>query len=332
MIRWLLLRFFGALFVIWVTVTFAFALVHVIPGDPALVMAGPQAREEDVARLRTELGLDKPVYAQYRGFVTRLVHRTARADLAHDTCSNPVLGLHVDLGKSFRYRAPVVRLLWERVPKSLGLASAALAFQLSLGILLGTLGAARSRSRLSIGALLFATFPTFLIALILQTFFGHRLRWLPLDGYGTTWREIVLAGVLPSLTLCLHGLFLTERLVQSEVSAELNKDYVRTVRAKGGSRLRALLLHALPNAAAPVLTQAGLEWGALASGTIVTETVFRWPGLGQLAAQAVQNRDSPVMVGLVLTAGIFTVMAGAIAEVLAMVFDPRSRARLATQA
>jgi peptide/nickel transport system permease protein len=329
--------------VVWVVVSLTFAINELLPGDPARMVAGIQARPADVARIREQLGLDRPPLVRYGLFLRRLVHvgprvveRHGGAD--HATCA-VVAGvgdraIHVDLGKSFQLRQPVVDVVAERLPRTFALAVAGVLVQLLLGVATGITAALRRGSQwdraLVSATLVGISLPTFLLALGLQTLFARGLRLLPLDGFGATFAEHARSIVLPALTLGIYGAAYYTRLVRDEMISTLRRDWVRTARAKGASPARVVFAHALRNATLPVLTAVALDFGALLGGAIVTESVFRWPGLGELSVHATLDRDGPVLVACVLVAS-FAVVATNLAVDLAYarldprVTDPRAR-------
>jgi peptide/nickel transport system permease protein len=321
-----------ALVVVWAVVTIAFALNEVIPSDPARMVAGPQARPEEIARVREQLGLDRPVAARYAIFLTRLVHlrpaSTPEAAPEHATCA--ALGpLHIDLGRSFVQRRPVVTIIAERLPRSAALAAAAVLVQMLIGILLGTFAAAKRGTGWDTGAtvstLIGASIPTFVVGIALQYTLGYKLEWLPLDGFGKTTAAQARAIVLPALSLGLFGAAYATRLVRDEVSAALTLDHARTARAKGATRAGVLVRHALRNALAPVVTLAGLDFGALVGGAIVVETLFRWPGLGAVSVNALLDRDGPLILGTVLVTSAAIVVTNVVIDLTFPWLDPRGR-------
>lgn len=317
----------GAL-VIWVTVTATFAVQNLLPSDPARMVAGAQARPEDVARVRAQLGLDQPLTSQYARFLGRLAHLGSGEPEAHRTCA--ALGpIHFDLGRSYQQRRPVVELIAARLPRTLTLGAAALTIQLTVGVALGLMAAWRARTAVdavtSAASLLTVSVPTFVSGVALQWLFAHRLGWLPLDGYGKTTGEQLASMVLPAMTLGLYGSAVYVRITRDELIDELGRDYARTARAKGASSLRTACVHALRNAALPIATLAGLDLGALVGGAIVTETLFRWPGIGALSVEATLDRDGPVVMGVVLVTSIAVVVATLLTDALALLLDPRAR-------
>jgi peptide/nickel transport system permease protein len=320
--------------VVWAVVSIAFAINVLMPGDAARMVAGPQARPADVARIRVQLGLDRPPAVQYVRFWSRLVHLGPRATEGdHATCLVVLpLGdsaLHLDFGKSFQMRQPVVDIIATRMPRTLLLAAAGVAFQLLLGVSTGVLAALRRGTlidRLTVGtSLLGISAPTFLIALLLQVTLARELRWLPLDGYGASLGEHARCLVLPALTLGFYGAAYYTRLVRDEMRVLLDADWVRTARAKGLPAWQVVTRHALRNALVPIVTAVGLDFGALMGGAIVTETVFRWPGLGELSVKAMLDRDGPVILACVIVTSIAIVATNVVVDLTYGLLDPRIR-------
>ena len=323
-------RFFWGVFVVWATVSIAFLIQSALPSDPARMVAGPQARPQDVERIRKQLGLDRPIYVQYTRFMTRLLHVSTSTDDSHATC-RPLGPVHVDLGRSYQLRAPVVKILEERLPRSVFLGFAAVFMQGLLGILAGSIAAARKKQaldRLTVVLTLFGvSVPTFVTGLVLQWIFAYRLHLLPLDGYGTTLSEHLVSVVLPAMTLGVFGAAYYTRMVRDEMIIELGRDYIRTARAKGLSACAVLLRHALRNALMPIVTILGLEVGTLVGGALVTEALFRWPGLGALSVEATLNRDGPLLMGCVIVTSAAVVVSSIVVDVAYLVLDPRVRAQ-----
>ncbi|HVH47558.1 MAG TPA: ABC transporter permease, partial [Labilithrix sp.] len=298
MMRRLARRFGWAVVVVWSTVTLAFLVESALPSDPARMIAGQQAPAAAVAKIRKDLGLDRPLYVQYGRFLRRLLHvgpsSFSTKDPAHGTCGN--LGfVHVDLGRSYQQRRPVTTILAERAPRTLLLALTAAVVQALLGVTAGVIAAVKKRrlaDRVAVSvSLLGISAPTFLIGLMLQWIFAVKLRWFPIDGYGETTAEHAASLVLPALTLGVFGAAYYTRMVRDEMIGELAHDYVRTARAKGLSSSAIIVRHALRNSLMPIVTMFGLEVGTLVGGAIVTESVFRWPGIGSLSVDAMLDRD-----------------------------------------
>ncbi len=334
MIRKLGRRLVWAVFVVWATVSLAFLVNFALPSDPARMVAGPQARPADVARIRTELGLDRALPVQYARFMGRLAHlgpsEIERGDKDHSSCAAVVWRLHVDLGKSYQQRRPVVTILIERLPRTVLLAVAAALVQVAFGVAAGVLAASRKRTavdHLTVSAsLIGVSAPTFVIGLFLQWLLAYRLRLLPLDGYGETIPERLASVVLPALTLGIFGAAYYTRMVRDEMIGQLSQDYVRTALAKGLSRRAVLVRHALRNALMPIVTILGLEVGTLVGGAIVTESIFRWPGIGSLSVTAMLDRDGPVVMGCVIVTALAVVISTIAVDLAYGFLDPRSRA------
>ena len=334
-------RIAWSVFVVWAVVSITFVVQTVLPGDPAQMVAGAQARPADVARIRARLGLDRSLPEQYVRFWTRLVHvgpLDARAAPDHTSCAviAPLRGgrsLHLDFGKSFQMSQPVVDVLVARMPRTFALALVAMAIQLLFGVGTGVVAAVKRDSwldRVLVSAsLLGLSVPTFLIALGLQLLFARTLRWLPLDGFGSDLAEHARSMVLPALTLGIYGAAYYTRLVRDEMIVLMRSDWVRTARAKGLPEWRIVVTHALRNAMVPVVTAAGLDLGALMGGAIVTETVFRWPGLGELSVKAMLNRDGPVIGACVIVTSVAIVGANVLVDFAYARLDPRVTGRRA---
>ncbi len=328
MIRRVTLRLAWSIGVLWAVVTLTFVITRVLPGDPARLVAGPQARGVDVARVRTSLGLDRPVAVQYGMFLGRLVHFGSGAG-EHSTCAEILPRVHVDLGRSYTFGQPVVRILEERVPRTAALALVAVLFQSIAGAAVGIF-AARRRHTFADHASVVATIlgisvPTFLVGVLLQYTLAHRLELLPLDGFGKTFAEHARSIILPALTLGLCGAAYYTRLVRDEMIDVFGRDYIRTARAKGLGEAAITYRHALRNALFPIVTMVGLDLGTLLGGAIVTEQIFRWPGLGQLSATALVGRDGPVIVGAVLVTSAAIVASSVLVDVVYALLDPRLR-------
>jgi peptide/nickel transport system permease protein len=296
------------------------------------MVAGPQARPKDVERIRAQLGLDRPVLEQYGRFMRRLVHlgpsNPTPKDAVHGTCAafGPV---HFDLGKSYQQRRAVTTILGERFPRTLLLAFAAVLVQTLLGVITGLIAAMKRHTavdHLTVGASLVGiSAPTFIIGLVLQFILAHRLRLLPLDGFGDTAAEHFMCIILPALTLGIYGAAYYTRIVRDELITSIKQDHVRTARAKGLPMWRVWLRHALRNALVPLVTLIGLDLGALVGGAIVTETLFRWPGLGALSVSALLDRDGPVIMGTVIVSSAAIVLANLLVDLSYAMLDPRVR-------
>jgi peptide/nickel transport system permease protein len=331
MLRRFVARLGWSLFTIWAVVSLTFLINHSLPADPARVIAGPQARPAEVAKIRISLGLDRPFLVRYGIFWRRLVHfapRPIAGDEAHESCT--ALGpLHFDLGTSYQKGKPVIGILADRLPKTLLLAIAAMVVQLVAGVGFGIVAALKRNTVWDWGAvsatLVGVSAPTFLIGMVLQYVLAYRWRLLPLDGYGTSASEHLISVVLPAATLGVFGAAYYTRLIRDEMIGLMKQDFVRTARAKGVSAPRVVVVHALRNALMPLVTVIGLDFGGLVGGAIVTEKLFRWPGLGQLSVDAVFDRDGPIVMGTVIVASTAIVLANLLVDLSYALIDPRVR-------
>jgi len=279
-----------------------FLMSHLTPGDPATIMLGENASTADVLRLRHELGLDRPLPAQYGRYL--------------------INALRGDLGRSIRSGRPVAGEIWERFPPTLQLTLAATALAIAAGVLLGAL-AATSRNRMVEALLMSASLvgismPSFWLGLLLILLFGLALRWLPIAG-GSGWQALVL----PALTLAAQAAAVLARLTRASLLEVLPSDYVRTARAKGVGSRRVLFHHALRNALIPVVTVIGLQFGGLLGGAVIVESVFARSGLGRLAVGAIQARDFPLIQGIVVFAAAVYALVNLSVDVLYLALDPR---------
>lgn len=323
------LRLLVALGIAWAASSLAWLLTVTLPGDAMDVVVGPQASPADVERARAVYGEDRPLVDRYLTFERRLLHG-ASADLPHDHCADVGLGLHTNLGYSFTYNQPVVKLIEKKLPRSIELAVAAVTLQLLLSLTLGIVAALKKGTRTDDvivgGVTALSATPTFVIGIFLQMVLAHRLGLLPIDGAGPTPGLFTPYIVLPAATLGLFGVGLVTRLVRREVLQAATRPFVLAARARGGSRPYVFVRHALRHAIAPIAELGILELGALIGGAIVTEKLFRWPGIGDLAVTAIQNRDAELVLALTLVAGVVMCLATALADVVRLLLDPRARA------
>lgn len=303
MLRFILIRFGRGLITLWLVVTAVFFGLR-LSGDPVQLMLGDTAEPEAVEALRNKLGLNDPLPVQYARYAQSL----ARGDF----------------GNSLRERRPVTTVVAERIPATLQLASVSLVLTISVGILVGVIAALRRNSpvdRLIMGiSFLGQAAPAFFVGIILILVFSLWAGILPSSGRGN-WRYMIM----PVLTLSTHSIATLARLTRSSVLEVLNNDYVRTARAKGLQEYRVVTAHVLRNAAIPVITLVGLMVAGAISGTVIVETVFAWPGMGRLAANAVFNRDYPVIQFVVLLIAASVVVANFVVDILYGVLDPRIR-------
>lgn len=297
-------RFLITLPAIWLILTMVFLLVHIVPGDPVQQMLGEDARIEDVAQLRHSLGLDEPILTQYGHYLAGLVRG--------------------QWGRSFRFGTPVFKLVFQRYPATLELAFAAIFVCAAIAIPAGV-AAARRRGQsadhtVAVLTLLGLSVPNFALGPLLILLFSIEIGWLPVSGRGGFAHLI-----LPAATLGAALAAILTRMVRSSMIEELSADYVRTARAKGLTERRVLFRHALPNALVPIVTILGLQFGTLLAGTIVTESIFSWPGIGRLTVQAIQARDYPLLQGCILAIALSYVVVNLLTDFAYSLMDPRIR-------
>lgn len=312
MARAVLNRLVGMLVVMALVVTIVFVIVRVTPGDPAAVMLGPEATGEDIAALRTRLGLDRTIGEQYVLYVASLM----RGDLGHS--------IFLDM--------PVTRALLLRAEPTFFLTLFSLSIATAIALPVGILAAYRrggAFDQVSTSLAMFAaSVPSFWLGLVLMQVFAVKLGWFPTSGYGgpgAGFLERMRHLVLPATALGLVSSALIMRFTRASLLDVLNDDYVRTARAKGMSETRVVLRHALKNALIPVLTVVGLTAALLISGAIVTETVFGLPGVGNLIVSAVLRRDYPVIQGALLVVASLYVLVNFAIDMLYLAIDPRVR-------
>jgi ABC-type dipeptide/oligopeptide/nickel transport system permease component len=288
-----------------------FLLIHLVPGDPAAVYLGLDARPQDVALLRQRLGLDRPLAEQYWLYVTHAVHG--------------------DLGESYYYKDSIMRLVGQALPNTAELAVAALALSLLIALPLGLAAALRPQTAVDYAATGVAVagvaVPVFWLAIMLIFLFAVRLHWLPASGRGgPVWTAAGLVHLLmPALALGLGLAASTARLTRSTLLDVLDEDYVRTAKAKGLRARTVTLRHALRNALIPIVTNVGLQIGILLSGAFLTETVFSWPGVGRLAVDAMVRRDYPLLQGVLLVTIVLFILLNLLVDLAYPLLDPRLR-------
>src|ERR1044072_5598229 len=303
MTAFLVRRVLQSVLTIFGVLTATFFLVR-LAGNPAALLLPVEATDKDIAEFRRALGLDQPLPVQYLKFLL-----------------NAVEG---DFGVSLRQRTSALGLVIERLPATLELALTAFVLGILLAFLLGLAMRLRKipklRAFIMWAPLIRQAIPVFWFGLLLILLFAVNLRWLPSLGRGT-----IAHLVLPALTLATYELALYLRLFNSSLAAESQQDYVRTAYAKGQSRANVLLRHMLPNALLPLITIAGINLGLLLGGTVVTETVFSWPGVGRLIVQSVGQRDYPVIIAGVVVVCLIFVIVNLIVDLLYAYLDPRVR-------
>jgi ABC-type dipeptide/oligopeptide/nickel transport system permease component len=289
-----------------------FIVMHLAPGDPVLVMLGPDASPDAIEALRRDLRLDQPLLVQFGGWLSRAVRG--------------------DLGYSIRLKRPVAAEVMQKLRATIVLAAAGLGLATVVGLGLGVLSAAFRRSlfdRLTmVAVVLGSSMPIFWVGILLMVGVSLRLGWLPAMGMYSpagpgTWRDLAAHLVLPAVTLALPSVAVIARLTRASVLEILSEDYIRAARAKGVGEARLLAWHALRNALIPLVTLVGVQTGYLLGGAILTETVFAWPGLGTLVVRGVLSRDFPLVQGCVLAVATTFVLVNVMVDVLYAWLDPR---------
>lgn len=309
---YILRRLFGMIPVLFLVSLIVFSIIHLTPGDPALLMLGEEVTPEKLSALRHQLGLDQPIPVQYGFWLSQV--------------------LRGDLGRSVRTQQPVAEAIFQRLPPTVELTLFAVVISLCIAIPSGILSAVRRNSASDLIsttlALLGISMPSFLLAILLIFVFALKLRWLPPIGYTPINQDVIgnIKGmILPGLTLGAATAALVSRQTRSSLLEVLHEDYIRTARAKGLAERTVILGHGLKNAMIPVATVIGLQVGALLGGAIITETIFVLPGVGRLVVDSIFSRDFPLVQGTVLFLALIYLFANLVVDVLYVFLDPRIR-------
>ncbi|MBN9458103.1 MAG: ABC transporter permease [Bosea sp.] len=319
MSAWLLRRLLQAFFVVMAMTLIVFIGISVI-GDPVETLISQDADQGERLRTIAAFGLDRPLWAQYLAFLNGAIHG--------------------DLGNSFVYNEPALRIIFQRMPATLELALAATILSILIGIPLGLYAGVRPRSPVTkfimTGSILGFSLPGFWVGLLLIMVFAVQLGWLPSGGRGQTrelfgvdWSFLTIDGlrhlVLPALNLALFKISLVLRLVRAETAEILPQDYIRTARAKGLSERAIMFRHLLRNIMIPVITIIGLEFGSVVAFSVVTETIFAWPGMGKLIIDSIHVLDRPMIVAYLMIIVLLFVVINLLVDCLYTVLDPRVR-------
>jgi ABC-type dipeptide/oligopeptide/nickel transport system permease component len=304
MLRYLFRRLLLTIPVLLGVATLVFALIHLVPGDPAQAMLGEGASHEEVLKLQHTLGLDRPLLSQYKSFLVGIAHG--------------------DLGTSFRYNAPVTAQIRDKFPNTAALAFAAMLVAMIFAIPLGIVAAVFRGTLADHAAMTLALvglcMPNFWLGPLLAILFAVKLGWLPVSGMGGLSHL-----VLPAITLGAALSAILARMTRASLLEELRELYVLAARARGLSRTRAVVRHAFRNSLIPVVTIIGLQFGAVLTGTIITETIFAWPGIGRLLIQAINFRDYPLVQGCILFISVMYVAMNLLTDLTYGFLDPRIR-------
>ncbi len=313
MLAYVIRRLFATIVVMAVVAFFVFSLLYLTPGDPAAMIAGDAATDDDIKRIRAGLGLDEPFLARFGTWVWALMHG--------------------DLGVSIFTNLPVTRLIGQRVEPTLALTLCTLIVSVLVAVPLGVVAAARAGSWTDRAVMAFSvlgfSLPVFVFAYILISVFSIELAWLPVQGYrnfaGSSFWDWLRHLILPSIALGTVYIALIARITRASMLDVLAQDYIRTAQAKGLAPAPVLVGHALKNAAIPIMTIIGIGIALLISGAIVTETVFAIPGIGRLTVDAILRRDYPVIQGVTLLFSAIYVVINLLVDLSYMLFDPRIR-------
>ena len=308
MLRFLFRRLLMLVPILFGVVTVTFLLMYVVPGDPVLTLVGERYDEETLDRMRSELGLDKPLPVQYLDYLGRLVR--------------------FDLGESFVTKRPVSDAITERFPRTLVLAFSAMLLALVGGVAIGLLAGWGRFKWLGRATMVFSligvSIPVFWLGLLLIYLFAIKLSILPPSGYGGGSIRYL---ILPAVTLSFASMATVARVTRSGVVEAVGEDYVRTARAKGLGELFVLGKHVLRNALVPVITIVGTDFGSYLSGSVLTESIFGWPGLGRFIVQGILKRDFPVIQGSILFMAVVFVLVNLLVDVSYGIIDPRIRVK-----
>ena len=302
MIAYLARRLVQSLLILLGVSFITYLLLFVLPADPVRQIAGRSATPETVANIRRELGLDQPFFIQYGRYLWGL--------------------LHGDLGRSYLQKSQVAELVAARLPATLLLMLGAILCELVIGVGFGIVAALRRGSWLD-QSLMMTSFvtvsaPQFVVSLLMLYIFAVKLSWSPIGGYGTFAHL-----VLPALTMGILGSGWYSRMMRSSMIDVMRADFIRTARAKGLTRARVIFGHALPNAILPIIAMIGIDIGIFMGGIVVVESVFGWPGIGQLAWQAIQRVDIPIIMGVTLVSALAIVLGNLLADLVTPFIDPR---------
>jgi peptide/nickel transport system permease protein len=302
--RYILKRILMLLPVLFGVSLVSFSLLHMVPGDPAILLAGEQADEAFINKVRSDYGLDRPLYVQYIHFITHVVRG--------------------DFGISIRNREPVIKLLKERFLFTVQLSFLSILIAGFIGLIAGVISSTKQYSLFDhmsmIGALFGISMPIFWLGLLLMLVFSVQLRWFPSGGKGT-----FLHLILPAIALGAASSAVIARMTRASMLEVIRQDYIRTARANGLKEFVVIYKHALKNAMIPVITVFGLEFGYMLGGAVLTETVFSLPGVGRLMVEGIFQRDYPVVQGSMLLVATTFVLVNLLTDIAYAFFDPRIR-------
>lgn len=310
MLTYIIRRLLILVIVVFAVTVIAFSMVHLTPGDPARIVAGINASQEDIDRISEKLGLDKPLYVQYLDYMNGLIRG--------------------DFGTSIRTGRSVAKQLFTRYPATFELAVGGMLIALSISIVGGVVAATHHNTIIDnltmIGALFGVSMPSFWRGLMLMFLFSLFLGWLPVSGRGDPFTlSWIRHLILPAVTLGIGTAAYLVRLVRSNMLEILNEEYIETARSKGLRETYVIYRHALKNALIPIITMAGMQFGYLLGGTVVIETVFAWPGLGRYMINSIFARDFPAVQGTILMLAVTFALVNLLVDLAYAFLDPRIR-------
>ena len=304
MLKYILRRLIICIPTVFVVITLVFFAFQLIPGDAALIFAGEQASQQQIERIRVELGLDKPAIVQYGMYLKRLVN--------------------LDLGNSAITGRPVTKEISSRFGNTVKLAVLATTVSAILGVMFGTLSALKRETpvdyTISTVSILGISIPSFWLALLLMYLFSVKLKLLPTTG-NKTWKHFIM----PTIVLSVYSIAFIARMTRSSLFEVLGEEYVRTARAKGQKERIVIIGHVLKNALIPVITVVGLQFGYMLGGAVVTEKIFAWPGIGRQLVTSVEQRDLMLVQGILLVFSLSFVLVNVLVDILYGLADPRIR-------
>ncbi|MFM1865144.1 MAG: hypothetical protein RL677_924 [Actinomycetota bacterium] len=300
--NYFLKRIWQAIATLFGVTVITYILLYLLPADPARQIAGRSATAETVENIREQLGLNLPLWQQYLNYLTDL--------------------LQGNLGRSYIQKAEVSELIMSRLGPTLQLMAAGIFLEILIGLSIGIFAAYKAGKAIDntvmVSSFVLVSTPQFIMGILLLYVFAVRLGWFPIGGYGT-----IMHLILPALTLGVLGAGWYSRMIRSSMLDVLKQDYIRTAKAKGTPERKVIFVHAFKNAVLPIIAMIGIDIGIFMSGVVVVESVFGWPGIGQLAWQAIQRVDIPIIMGVTLVAAIFIILGNLIADLVSPLIDPR---------
>ena len=310
MLTYIIRRLLILVVVVLAVTVIAFSMIHMVPGNPARIMAGINASSEDIELMSKKLGLHRPLYVQYFDYMSGLVRG--------------------DFGTSIRTGRPVAHQLFTRYPATFELAVVGMFIAMSIAVIGGVVAATHHNTLIDnltmAGALFGVSMPSFWRGLMLMFLFSLLLGWLPVSGRGTPFTlEWIKHIILPAVTLGIGSAAYLVRLIRSSMLEILNEEYIKTARSKGLKERYVIYRHALKNAFIPIVTMAGMQFGYLLGGTVVIETVFAWPGVGRLIINSVFARDFPTVQGAILMLALSFALVNLLVDLTYAFLDPRIR-------